>query len=528
MARTPLMNALLRLHHDWRVAGATGIPMIEQRAAACERRVLSRRQVLGRGLAAAGVVGLGALPGMAWAGGSSAPVVAIVGAGIAGLHCAERLARSGVRATVYEAATRVGGRMLSDRSTFAAQGQHCELGGEFIDSGHRVMLRLAQRLGIALIDFASDDPALSGLVGHIGGRRLSDQEILDGYAPIAAAIDAALRTLDRRNQGVTFDAPNGGEALDQLSIAAWFDSIGAAGPVRKLLEVAYTIEFGLDPQRNNVLNLMFLISTALNRFAVFGDSDERFHAAGGNDLFTTRLAAEIPGQIEFGRRLTAVRTRADGRHVLTFAKGGEAVADRVVFALPFSILREVDLRRVELPAVKRRAIAEIGYGQNTKLMCGFSSRIWRAQGSDGQVFTDLAFQNTWDTSRLQPGNAGIATNYLGGATALAVAQGQPAQRAANFVAGYDRVFPGAQAAFNGRVVRQAWNQQPLVKASYSSYLPGQYTAFAGAEPIQEGALHFCGEHTTLDFQGYMEGGARTGKRAADEVLAAVGGPVAAG
>jgi monoamine oxidase len=32
-------------------------------------------------------------------------------------------------------------------------------------------------------------------------------------------------------------------------------------------------------------------------------------------------------------------------------------------------------------------------------------------------------------------------------------------------------------------------------------------------------VHFAGEHCSVDFQGYMEGGAEEGQRAADEVIA---------
>src|SRR4029077_17440216 len=60
--------------------------------------------------------------------------VAVVGAGIAGLTCAYRLQRAGVRVRIYEAQERVGGRMFSGRGLFA-DGQVVELGGELIDSG---------------------------------------------------------------------------------------------------------------------------------------------------------------------------------------------------------------------------------------------------------------------------------------------------------------------------------------------------------------------------------------------------------
>ena len=64
-------------------------------------------------------------------------------------------------------------------------------------------------------------------------------------------------------------------------------------------------------------------------------------------------------------------------------------------------------------------------------------------------------------------------------------------------------------------VRMHWPSYPLTKGSYACYAPGQW-AFWGTEGLPENrdTLHFCGEHTSLDFQGYMEGAAESGERAA--------------
>jgi monoamine oxidase len=51
---------------------------------------------------------------------------------------------------------------------------------------------------------------------------------------------------------------------------------------------------------------------------------------------------------------------------------------------------------------------------------------------------------------------------------------------------------------------------------------GQYVAFAGIEGEIEGTCHFCGEHTSLDSQGYLNGAVETGERAAGEVAKALG------
>ena len=59
-----------------------------------------------------------------------------------------------------------------------------------------------------------------------------------------------------------------------------------------------------------------------------------------------------------------------------------------------------------------------------------------------------------------------------------------------------------------------WPGNPYVKAGYACFLPGQWTTIAGTE-IFSGNIHFAGEHGSYDFQGYMNGGAQTGRIAAE-------------
>ncbi|HVK68685.1 MAG TPA: NAD(P)/FAD-dependent oxidoreductase [Polyangium sp.] len=519
------MSRLLQIS---RAARQTGVPASELLAMQRERAALPRRRFLEMSAAAL------TLPIAASACGgedppkpppAGEPTIAIVGGGIAGLHCAYRLKKLGITATVYEASKRIGGRMYSDRATFP-DGQHCELGGELIDTGHETMRDLATELGIDLLDYKEDDPSLEHLVAHIGGTKLTEAEILSGFEPIATKIDEALATLtDQEDLFVYYDKPNGGEALDALSLSAWLDQIGSSGPVRTLLEVAYNIEYGLEPDVTNVLNMLFLISTDTSSFEVFGDSDELFHAKDGNDAFPTRLAEDLnPEQIELEAALVSLREEADGRYVLTFSRGSgtfEVTADHVVLALPFTKLREVTLD-VDLPDVKKRAIAELGYGTNAKLMVGFSSRPWRDAGSNGETFSDLPYQSSWETSRLQPGASGILTNFVGGDRGVQIGMGTPEERAAEFLDQIDQVFPGTKAAHNGKVARFHWPTHPFTLASYSGYKVGQYTTITGSESLRVKNLHFAGEHTSLDAQGYMEGGALSGAIAADEIAGDLG------
>jgi monoamine oxidase len=62
-----------------------------------------------------------------------------------------------------------------------------------------------------------------------------------------------------------------------------------------------------------------------------------------------------------------------------------------------------------------------------------------------------------------------------------------------------------------------WPTFVWTRGSYTCYRPGQW-AFWSLEGRRNGNLHFCGEHTSLDFQGWMEGGAETGALVAAEIL----------
>ncbi|MDY7232458.1 flavin monoamine oxidase family protein [Hyalangium rubrum] len=523
MARTHLMNLVLRALRTARKASAAGVSVSEYAARQQGRAQFDRRTFLhltGGMAGAAALTACGEDPEM--------ESVAIVGGGMAGLHCAYRLQQLGVTARIYEASTRTGGRMFSARGVFP-EGQHCELGGEFIDTGHETMHDLAQELEIELLDYNQDAPELARLVAYFDGHRLSEEEILNGFGPIAERIDVALGALADPEEYVTYRTPNGAEALDQLSLSAWMDGEGipATNPVRRLIELAYVGEFGLDADECNCLNLLTFISTDATRLELFGESDERFHAKEGNDTFTQRLAERLePGQIQLEHRLESLHALSDGRYRLSFSSPGgtrEVKAEHVVLALPFTLLRQVDVR-VELPAAKRKAIAELGYGTNAKLMVGFSSRPWRAAPhlSEGSTYSDTGYMQTWETSRLQPGSAGILTQYTGGQKGLALGEGTPEQQAAAFLEGFEAVFPGVKAAANGRVARMHWPSHPLTLGSYSAYKVGQFTTIAGAEIERVGNLHFCGEHTSLDAQGYMEGAALTGAMAATEVAEDLG------
>ncbi len=516
MGRTPLFRLLQRAAAIARASRHVRLPLDELQDVVRAQRIDRRRRRLLQGAGASALLaGCRSMPAPMRAG--KGEEVAIVGAGIAGLTAAWRLRQQGVRVRVYEAQNRIGGRMLSLRNHFA-DGQVIELGGELIDTGHARIRTLAGELGLTL------DDLLDGDTDHetffFEGRAIGEAEIVRAFVPVAAAIERDLAAAGDGDYDYTDGNPKFRE-LDALSIAQWFDRDGVRGWLRKLLDVAYTTEMGLEIDQQSALNFLTFIGTeAKDAFKIFGSSDERFHVRGGNDLIPQALAAKLADAIEPGHVLEALRGDADG-YVLSFRKG-EATRDvraaQVVLALPFTLLRKLRID-VELPPRKRQAIQQLAYGTNAKLMIGFARRTWREHGANGASMSDLRYQTSWDTSRKQGGNAGALTNFTGGRHGVELGQGTPKQQADAAVRDLERVFPGIAAARgNASEARMHWPSNPWVLGSYACFRPGDWSSIGGVMGESVGGLHFAGEHCSVEAQGFMEGGCESGELAAQAIL----------
>ena len=307
-----------------------------------------------------------------------------------------------------------------------------------------------------------------------------------------------------------------------MSIIDWIEETfegGMDSKVGQLLDVAYNIEYGAESSEQSSLNLIYLLGyRGQGNLRLFGESNEKYHVTGGNDQIPARLAERLAGQITTGSQLTAIRVTAAGRWELTFRQGSATktiTADRVVLALPFSILRSsVNFSRAGWERLKEIAVREQGMGTNSKLHVQFKSRPWRAQGYNGETFSDRGYQNSWEVTRAQSGASGILVNYTGGNVGASFGSGTPDSRAQQFLAQAEPVLPGITKAYNGRAAIEYWPGYEWTRGSYSYWKVGQYTKFAGMEGRRQGTCHFAGEHTSIDFQGYLNGAVETGQRAA--------------
>ncbi|MCC6572627.1 MAG: FAD-dependent oxidoreductase [Planctomycetes bacterium] len=524
MARSPLSASIRRAIMLARSSNRTGMDVAELMER--RRNAMTRRQFLGATLAAGAALGVSACAttiDLDKERAKNGPRVVVVGAGLGGLTCAYELAKAGIKAAVYEASPRVGGRAFT-KHDILKNGAFVDLGGEFLDVPHVESIALCKELGVRLIDMRQDGNLVEQAY-FSDGKIHSEAELIAALKPMIEIIDKDMSLIPKEPKqplAMEFQVRRTKvrKQMDERTLADYFELRYIKGWLRKLMESAYVTEFGMESNEQSAMNMLscFYIDADAGRLEPFGHEAETIKMEGGAQAIATALAEKLDGSVELEHRLTALRYTG-GEYLLTFARGEgslEVSADFVVLALPFTMLREVDVR-LELPREKKQAIAELGYGNSAKLLMGMASAPWRAAGFAGGTITDLAFQLSWDNARMQGKSAGL-TFFLGGKAALELGKGTPREQVDRLLPELDKVFPGSKDAFNGHFQRMHWPSHPFLKAGYAAYKPGQYTTIRGNEQPPVGNLFFAGEHVSEFGQGYLNGGVETGMTAAKGVL----------
>jgi monoamine oxidase len=451
--------------------------------------------------------------------GKSAPRIAIVGAGIAGLNALHTLRKNGLDAIVYEATNRTGGRIFTVPEAMGS-GTWTEFGGEFIDTDHEDMWTLAREFKLELVDYEqASEASLEKEAFFFEGTHRSLEEVVTEFRAFAPRLQSDMDRLDGDISFATDDPFV--KRLDKLSLSKYLKEIGASGWIKRFLEVSYESEYGLSPKQQSSLNLTLLISadTDDGKLALFGSSDERYKVKGGNQRIPDALATAYADRIRTGNPLESIRQSGESYRLHFGGMTEDVLADFVILALPFTKLRSVEFA-VEMSPVKRACIDKVGYGTNAKLMLGMKSHFWREQGYTGLAYSDNGVPNGWDNAQLQNDPAGPAglSILFGGKSGLRLNKGSVAEQKDKYLPLWEQIYPGATQQFSGKMARMHWPSYEYNLGSYICYTKGQFTSLGGVEQQPVGNILFAGEHCGGDFAGYMNGAAKSGREAGEAIV----------
>jgi monoamine oxidase len=433
--------------------------------------------------------------------------VLVAGAGLAGLAAARDLSALGADVTVIDARDRVGGRVWTIRDGFG-EGQHAEAGGDMIDEGQSEIRDLCKAVGVKLTRI------LRGGFGYVrtdasGTPHIISRNSSRGWERLAEQLSEpvrAYRLAERR-----WDSPIAVD-LARRSVARWLDDVSADEELRNTTRGLRGF-FLAEPDE---LSLIALVDQ-------FADETgpapwNMYRMEGGNDRLVAALQSQLGDRVHLNTELVAVSHR--GRGVRASVKRGRAISaiacDYLVLALPATTLRRVPITPT-LPAQQHDAIARLQYGAATKTLVQFSRRFWRGPGRLKAFGSALTVGAVWDGNEEQRGRSGILSLLAGGgasAAAQAVFAHEGAQGLADALGWLGS--KGATVVASRQIV---WEHDPLARGGYAYIDPGFDPALRAWLARPCGRLFFAGEHTSIKWQGYMNGAVESGRRAAAEIAA---------
>ncbi len=440
--------------------------------------------------------------------------IAIIGAGIAGLNAAYQLKKQGINSTVYEAANRTGGRMFTIKDKFGA-GITTDLGGEFVDTNHLDIIQLAKDFEVDFYDLRQDE--ITGGVFYFEGKQYSNDDLKNAILPFVVQIEKDVKSLPEK---INFTTAKQFKHLDQQSVTNYLTNIGVTGWLLDLLSLIITREYGMEASEQSALNFLIMFTQpGPNGYELFGTEHEVLKIKGGSQNLTNKLHNHLKNQVRLNYTLTSISQSNTNKYNLVFknkAVTHNITADYVILAIPFFILRNIPLR-IKMPAEKLNCINNLGYGNSSKFIMGFNGKPWRNLNKDGQTYTNLSFGCTWDSSRMQSATAGSLTVFGGGNMVKQLCETPVSQLSNQYLNDLEKIYPNTKVAYNQKNVKFCWQKNVYSKAAYSSFKTGQWSTLAGWEIAPVGNLFFAGEHCSLDFQGYMNGAAETGRLAAESI-----------
>ncbi|MEW1856905.1 NAD(P)/FAD-dependent oxidoreductase [Pseudarthrobacter oxydans] len=400
--------------------------------------------------------------------------IGVLGAGLAGLSAAIKLAEAGEHITVFEARDRPGGRVWSETLETPNGCYVIERGAEFVLDGYISMRRLLSQFGLSLVD--------TGMSYYV--REPGDMP--------GITCDDIIRT--------------GREAL---KLASSSDLQGTAE--------ALLAELPGDPELVDALRARIEISTAVSASEVTAKSlhhiasfepKPSWRVAGGNQRLPDAMAGALGSVVRYGETVRAVENISDGG-VLVTTDAGTSVFDAVIVALPLAVIRDP---HVALPTNEARsaALGHVLQGHAAKLHLPLET-----QPPTSAVMSVEGRYWTW-TATDESGVVPVLNAFMGSPSAITRAN--LSQYPAEWVAKARALRADLTIPQDASALTTVWSEDPLAGGAYAAHAPGATAVGTALLEKPVGDVFWAGEYSEPEFVGLMEGAIRSGERAAGRVI----------
>lgn len=441
--------------------------------------------------------------------------VVVVGAGMAGLACAERLSKASVDFLVLEAADRVGGRVLTDHSV--AGGRPLEIGALMIHGRRVCTHRWVEECGL----HARPIPTFQRARWWRDGRYAKYPWMLLPFHPTFGprAFYQAVYSLPRKMG--RFPGPD-------VSLAEWLEREGALPGARQIVTLLQAHAAAAEPDEVGVMGPAQEEALAEEEFGY-----NNFQLVEGYTELLSRRSASLRERIRLRTRVTAIRRSSNGVRLEAIDADGRPVpeirARRVVVTLPLGVLKAgIVVFDPPLPDEKRRAIEAIAFGDAMVLQMRLKGgNLLEKLGDFSTLWgeTPSTFHRPYVAARDPPRTLGAFIIGKAARERSAMGDAELVQATLEELA---TLLPASVRI--GEVEAMAagrWPTDPFVRGGYT-FLPPLATVAQRkdlAAPV-DGVLFFAGEAThTRGEPATVHGAIETGYRAAEETLASLRSPL---
>jgi monoamine oxidase len=447
--------------------------------------------------------------------------VVVVGAGLAGLCAAYQLTRAGHDVLVLEAQRRAGGRVETLRDF--AEDLCAETGATRIPENHAFSLKYVKAFGLELDPFLPPGAAIYYLRGQrlavrSGERpewpiRLTPEERALGLAGMQEKAYGGLLAQMGDVASPSWVPPDDLRKYDRLTFT---ELLRQRGLSEDAIHLRRTASGGFDDTRPHEGDSAL---RRLRTIALESPGAAYYKIRGGNDRLPRAFALRLADKIRYGCPVVRIERDRDAAVRVVWNESGEAKslsADRVVVAVPFTLLRRIEVVP-PFSEEKTRAIDELSYGSSTKVFLQTRTRFWAEEGLSGFGYTDLHdYMQVWELGHTQPGPRGLLVAYAKFSGARELDALDEERRIATAVEAVGRVHPELPRHFEGGRSK-SWDLDPWARGAFAILRPGDVMRLEPHIGRAEGRVHFAGEHTSPWLGGWMHSALESGERVAREI-----------
>jgi len=232
---------------------------------------------------------------------------------------------------------------------------------------------------------------------------------------------------------------------------------------------------------------------------------------GGNDNLPKAFAQRLGDKIRYGSPVVKIDQGEKSARVTFLEKGTRQTltADRILCAVPFSVLRNIELP-ANFSEPKVKLIKDLKYDSVSRVYLQTKKRSWEEKGLNGFAITSDGVE-IWQPTWNQPGPRGIIMTYNRPGQAERIAAMREPERISSTLNQLDAWLPGLRDNFE-KGATKCWVEDEWSRGAWA--FVGPFNLLLGSAP--EGRIHFAGEHLSPWFS-WMQGALDSSARAVKQI-----------